>query len=122
MRLYINDETLGECYIGTRSEFRKLLGQIIEDQYRGSDTHMEFPEYFERTMNAGIRVATEDEILHHPHITEYLMNPYTGTVQTKEDWRSDHASMSLEEWGGKEFSDADLIPVYRNLDNEWIEK
>ena len=33
----------------------------------------------------------------------YLMNPHTGTVQTREEWLADFDACEPEEWGGPEF-------------------
>lgn len=41
----------------------------------------------------------------------YLMNPYTGTVQTAEDWAAD----------GYDQSNAKLIEVVRNEAGDWVE-
>ena len=47
-------------------------------------------------------------------MTTFLMNPYSGTVQTLEEWREDFAACTPEEWGGKAFEDAKLVEVVKN--------
>ena len=44
----------------------------------------------------------------------FFMNPHTGSIDTEENWRSDFASMTSEEWGGETFDDAGLIEVDKN--------
>lgn len=48
----------------------------------------------------------------------YLMNPYTGTVQTREEWLALFDDCTTEEWGGPEFGDAELVEVERNIPGE----
>lgn len=50
-----------------------------------------------------------------------LMNSRTCTVQTEDDWREDYANMSLEEWGGPDFEDAELVEVQPDFDGGWEE-
>ena len=40
-----------------------------------------------------------------------LMNPKTGTVQTKKEWQDDFENTTPELWGGENFDDANLIHV-----------
>lgn len=49
------------------------------------------------------------------------MNSRTCTVQTEDDWREDYANMSLEEWGGPDFEDAELVEVQPDFDGGWEE-
>ena len=48
----------------------------------------------------------------------YLMNPHTGTVQTRDEWLADFGACEPEEWGGENFEDADLIEVVPNIEGE----
>lgn len=54
--------------------------------------------------------------------TIYLMNPYTGSIASKEEWIHDFETMTAEEWGGENFEDALLIEVIQDNDGNWIEK
>ena len=49
-----------------------------------------------------------------------LMNPKTGTVQTKKEWQDDFENTTPELWGGENFDDANLIHVIF-ADDEWKE-
>ena len=51
-------------------------------------------------------------------IVTYLMNPYTGTVQSQDAWLSDFDNCEPEEWGGPEFGDAELLEVVPNIEGE----
>lgn len=43
--------------------------------------------------------------------TVFLMEPFSGVVQTVEEWRADYAILSSDVWGGNNFEDANLVPV-----------
>ena len=49
-----------------------------------------------------------------------LMNPFTGTVQSVDDWLIDFVNTSEELWGSETFESANLIEVER-INGEWIE-
>lgn len=52
----------------------------------------------------------------------FLMNPFTGSVASKEEWINDFENMSPEEWGGNSFEDAELIEVeWDFVNNCWKE-
>jgi hypothetical protein len=53
---------------------------------------------------------------------QFLMEPNSGQVQTMDDWYDDYENMSSDPWGGNEFEDAMLFPVYWSSEEEdWIE-
>jgi hypothetical protein len=68
-------------------------------------------------------------------MTIYLMNPKTGSVDTKENWYSAFTAMPYHEWFGFEsleamhkanaydtcFWDDMLIEVAENQNGEWVE-
>ena len=53
--------------------------------------------------------------------TRYFMNPATGSVATREEWKADFESMTAEEWGGQTFEDAGLVEVVQDENGDWIE-
>ena len=53
--------------------------------------------------------------------TRYFMNPATGSVATREEWKDDFDSMTAEEWGGETFESARLVEVVQDENGDWIE-
>lgn len=53
---------------------------------------------------------------------DYYMNPWTGTVQTHEEWEAAYRAATPEEWGGPVFDDAGLVLVIPDGHGGWIEK
>ena len=51
----------------------------------------------------------------------YLMDIYTGSVATEEEWREDFASMTSEEWGCESFEGAELVEVVPDSEGGWVE-
>jgi hypothetical protein len=67
-KLYVNNEKLGDPYIGTRDEFRRTLESLWPVWHAESGSELALDEWIEENLDENLSAATSDDLALYPRL------------------------------------------------------